>query len=396
MACLTAGRPNEFGPAKAIPRTEKRRAVGKQKRAHYLYKSLKNQMRKLLLAATVLLSGCFDQAQPETPSTDAAQRQFAAAPAGSGIELGRRIYNFRCYYCHGYSGNARTLAATFLDPKPLDFTRASPDELRQERMLQSIRSGRPGTAMKGFSDILSPGEIAAVADFVRQEFMISKATNTRYHTAANGWPNHERYAAAFPFATGEIPLDTPWEQLESQQVAGKRLFMTSCVSCHDRALVGQDEVRWESRALSYPRNQFAPGDYPPAFSPDEEPSVDAMASASPYRLHDRPPRLKGLTAAERRGEILYQQNCAFCHAADGTGRNWIGSFMEPHPRDLTSAGAMSGMTRTRLRTAILEGLPGTSMPAWKSVLSEGEVEAVIAYVSRVFIRTPSPKEPLIK
>jgi len=347
-------------------------------------------MRKLFLTAAVvvLACGCLEKTQSGTEKTDPGQQNPVALPstpvASTEHELGRKIYNFRCYYCHGYSGNARTLATTFLNPKPLDFTQAPPDIIGQERMLQSIRDGRPGTAMQGFATILQPNEIVAVANFVRQEFMVAKAENTRYHTAANGWPDHERYAAAFPFATGKIPLDTPWEQLDPQQSDGKRLFMTSCVSCHDRSHVTSGEARWESRPLSYPRNQFAPGDYPPAFSPGEYPTVDAMASASPYRLHDRPPRLSGLTTSERRGETLYQQNCAFCHAADGTSRNWIGSFMEPHPRDLTSQSAMSGMTRARLRMVIREGLPGTSMPAWKSVLSENEVEAVIAYVNRAF------------
>lgn len=343
-------------------------------------------MKKLFLsvAVAVLASGCLEPTQPGAAQTDAAPWKSAAAPAGAEHELGRRIYNFRCYYCHGYSGDARTLAATFLDPKPLDFTHASPDKPDRERMLQSIRDGKPHTAMKGFAAVLQPNEIAAVADFVRQEFMVAKAENTRYHTEENGWPNHERYAAAFPFATGKIPLDTPWEQLDPQHAEGKRFFLTSCVSCHDRARVNSGGARWESRPLSYPRNQFAPGDYPPEFTPGEYPPVDAIASASPYRLHDLPPRLSGLTATERRGETLYQQNCAFCHAADGTSRNWIGSFMEPHPRDLTSPAAMYGMTRARLRTVILEGLPETSMPAWKSVLSEGEVEAVIAYMNRAF------------
>ena len=32
----------------------------------------------------------------------------AADPAEN--EHGRAVYNFRCYFCHGYSGNARTLA----------------------------------------------------------------------------------------------------------------------------------------------------------------------------------------------------------------------------------------------------------------------------------------------
>lgn len=357
----------------------------------------------LLAAAVVALGGCSKSEPHSSGKGTSFQSQVVEAggvATAEDLELGRRIYNFRCYYCHGYSGNARTLAATLLTPKPVDFTSISPNFLSRERMLQSIQSGRAGTAMMSFSSVLQPNEIAAVTDFVRHEFMVAKAENTRYHTEANGWFNHERYAAAFPFATGMLALDTPWEQLTPQQADGKRLFMTSCVSCHDRAKENNEDIHWESRPVSYPRNQFSPGGHldeknsqlPDAKNNSSEvvssSSVDAMASASPYLLHDRVPKLSGLTATEQRGETLYQKNCAFCHAADGTARNWIGSFMEPHPRDLTKSAAMSSMTRTRLRTVIREGLPGTSMPAWKSVLSEQEVEDVIAYVARAFHPLP--------
>lgn len=304
--------------------------------------------------------------------------------AGSDLELGRRIYNFRCYYCHGYSGNAKTLAASFINPKPVDFTSTLPADLSRERMMQSIQFGRPGTAMMSFASVLQPNEIAAVADFVRQEFMVEKAENTRYHIEANGWLNHQRYAAAFPFALGEIPLDTPWEKLTPQQAEGKRLFMSSCVSCHDRARVNQKGVPWESSSVSYPRNQYSPGDNLPSPKAGAEKTLDAVTSATPYHIHDQPPKLSGLTESEQRGETLFQQNCAFCHAADGTARNWIGSFMEPHPRDLTRSPVMDSMTRTRLRAVIRDGLPNTSMPAWKSVLSERQTEDIIAYVARAF------------
>ncbi|MFZ2540852.1 MAG: c-type cytochrome, partial [Gallionella sp.] len=339
----------------------------------------------LLFAAMPLLSGCFEPT-PQLAKVGSTVSQSVVPKmeaTDEPIELGRRIYNFRCYYCHGYSGDARTLAATLLTPKPVDFTSVLPGALGRERMLHSIRFGRPGTAMMSFSSVLQPSEIVAVVDFVRQEFMTAKRENTRYHTEANGWMNHERYIAAFPFTSGEIPLDTPWEQLTPQQVEGKKLFMSTCVSCHDRARVNNAEVFWEARPVSYPRNQFEPGGHTPpaliASTNDRSKSpLDAMTSASPYLLHDRVPVLADLTAAEHRGEKLFQQNCAFCHAADGTARNWIGSFMEPHPRDLTSPQAMSGMTNTRLKTVIREGLPGTSMPAWKSVLSEQQVDDVIA------------------
>lgn len=328
------------------------------------------------LAAALALAACSESSAPPR-AADAAT--LAAQPAASAetLELGRRIYNFRCYFCHGYSGNAQTLASSYLDPRPRDFAATSPEQLPREKMLSAIRNGRPGTAMKSFADILQPDEIEAVADFIRQEFMVSKARNTAYHTRENGWANHEQYAAAFPFATGKIKLDTPPEQLSAEQRAGRRLFMSSCVSCHDRAKVTSEGTPWDSRPLSYPRMGFAPGDWPPK-------DVDAITSATPYHLHDRVPKIAGLTALEKQGESLFQKNCAFCHAADGTARNWIGAFLEPHPRDLTAPAFMRGMTKGRLANVIREGLPGTSMPAWKSVLNDADIQALTAYISRAF------------
>lgn len=343
----------------------------------------------LLAAMFVALGGC-SKSEPNVSKTPVPlPSQIVAASgvvASEDHELGRRIYNFRCYYCHGYSGDARTLAASFVTPRPIDFTHTAPDSLPRERMLLSIKSGRPGTAMMSFENILQPNEIAAVADFVRQEFMIAKAENTRYHTVANGWMNHERYKAAYPFALGELAIDTPWEQLTPEQADGKRLFMTSCISCHDRGTAKGKEntVRWESYPLSYPRNGYSPGDALNSPRDKHKPQLDAMSSATPYLIHEKPPKFTDLTALEKQGETLFQGNCAFCHAADGTARNWIGSFMQPHPRNLTDPAAMSGMTKSRLRNVIRDGLPGTSMPAWKSVLSEQDIEAVIAYVSRAF------------
>jgi cytochrome c oxidase cbb3-type subunit III len=339
-------------------------------------------MRFILALALLALAACSRPGEPGASSPTSTAQAASPAVTPQTIELGRKIYNFRCYFCHGYSGDAQTLAATYLDPKPRDFTKTTPGQLSRDSMLLTIRNGHPGTAMKSFADILTPAEIDAVADFVRREFMEKRAPNTRYHTAENGWADHDRYAAAFPFATGKVTLDTPVDQLTSEQRAGRRLFMTSCVSCHDRAKVASEGNSWDSRPLSYPRNGFSPADAE-ARAKGEGP-VDGIASATPYHLHDKAPQLSGLTSQERRGETLFQQNCAFCHAADGTARNWIGSFLEPHPRDLTSAAFMNTATRERLANAIRDGLPGTSMPAWKSVLTDADIDSIVAYISRAF------------
>ena len=294
-------------------------------------------------------------------------------------EAGRKIYNFRCYFCHGYSGNAQTVAASLLSPPPVDFTHADASRFTAEHIVSVLQNGKPGTAMQPFRDILSATQMQQVATFVVDEFVRQQAINTYYHTVENGWPDHQRYRAAFPFATGEIPATQSWESLSAEQASGKRLFLSSCVICHDR---GNGRAIWEARPLSYPRNDYN------HTAPPSPPALDAMTSASPYLLHDIVPQIANLTEEEQRGEKLFQNNCAFCHAADGTGKNWIGSFLEPHPRNLRDPDFMRGMTRTRLTATIREGLPNTSMPAWKSVFSAADIAAVVAYVAKVFHPLP--------
>jgi cytochrome c oxidase cbb3-type subunit 3 len=332
-----------------------------------------------LLAALAALAACSERSAPAA----------AVAQAGERHEAGRRIYNFRCYFCHGYSGNAETLASTYLVPRPRNFIATDLASLSREKMLDAVRNGHPGTAMRGFTGILAPAEIAAVTDFVRVEFMLNKAANTAYHTPENGWPDHARYSAAFPFATGKIMIDTPPAQLTPAQRAGRQLFMSSCISCHDRAHVSEGGAPWDARPLSFPRNGFVPGD---DLGRPGAPALDAITSATPYHLHDKAPQLAGLSPAELRGEALFQKNCAFCHAADGTARNWIGSFLEPHPRDLTAPANMAAMTPERLAGVIRDGLPSTSMPAWKSVLSPADISSLVAYIGRAFhpLAAPAP------
>lgn len=291
---------------------------------------------------------------------------------GERHERGRQLYNYRCYYCHGYSGDAKTLASSFMQPSPRDFQTTSPQALTRDQMIDAVTQGRPGTGMVSFTYYLSTTEIEEVVGFIRQEFMIEQRENTRYHTPENGWPDHERYRVAYPFATGELALDTPQQRLSQQQRQGLQLFLTTCVSCHDRGRVEDEGAVWELRALSYPRNNFSYTEF------------DATTSASVYAKHDQIKEIDGMTEQEQQGEQLFQANCAFCHGADGSGRNWIGSFLDSHPRDLTERAFMAQMDRQLLRGVIEEGLLNTSMPAWKAVLNSVQIDAIISYISRAF------------
>jgi cytochrome c oxidase cbb3-type subunit III len=179
----------------------------------------------------------------------AALLAFAYAGAfASDIERGREVWNFRCYFCHGYSGDARTLAASYLAPRPRDFQASDPREFPLPRLERGIREGVPGTSMKSFRGILSDKEIAQVAAFLRSEFLEKRAPNTRYHTKEAGWPGHERYADAFPFARGDIALDTDENTLDAAGRRGRKLFLSTCITCHDRGRVNDAGPTWERSA----------------------------------------------------------------------------------------------------------------------------------------------------
>lgn len=287
-------------------------------------------------------------------------------------EQGRAIYNYRCYFCHGYSGDARTLTSTYVSPPPRDFSNTKFSNLSRHQMIMAVTHGKPNTAMTAFSRLLNAREIEAVVDFVRLEFMQNKLENTRYHTPENGWPDHQRYAIAFPFARGEIPLDKPWEELDKQQIKGKQLFLTSCITCHDRAIINNEGAVWKKQSISYPRNNYS------------HTKIDAVSSASIYAKHDISPEVTRLSGPARVGKVLWLENCAFCHAADGSGQNWIGSFLEPNPRDLRDPQFMSAMNREILTRRIENGLKNTSMPAWKHVLNKKQIGQIISYISEAF------------
>lgn len=312
-------------------------------------------------------------------------------------QRGGRVYNRYCYFCHGYQGNARTVAAEFLSPPPRDFT--DPQGLEPTKMAETIRNGRTGTAMKPFGDILTDAEIEAVARYAYDTFALCGEAPTAYHTVENGWADHrERYEAAYPFVLGEIPADGGDDVLSADQRQGRELYRRTCVICHEK-----DRMRRRDDRASHDRHgheadaatRLAANDTVVSDADGILSGTEAAAAGDKhdegygYGLgngpHDQPPAIPDLTPFEDKGEHLYLDNCAYCHAADGTGLNWIGTFLQPHPPDLTDRRVTAGYTDESIRRAILDGLPDTSMPAFRTVVSDEEVAAIIAYMNRAFL-----------
>ena len=98
---------------------------------------------------------------------------------------------------------------------------------------------------------------------------------------------------------------------------------------------------------------------------------------------------------------LYDTSCANCHGTDGRGHGPAADALNPQPRDFTrgtykfrSTASGSIPTDEDLYRAIAAGLPGTSMPAWKGLLSEAQLRALVVYVKQFSPRfskeSPSP------
>lgn len=310
--------------------------------------------------------------------------QGSASAQAATTEPGRKVYDFYCYQCHGYNGDARTEAAIHLRKAPRNFAATSRTALSRQSMIQTVRDGKPGTPMKSFGRVLTREEIAAVVDYVRGTLMGHSSRGARYHTRENGWIEHGRYADAFPFATGTLALDTEWQALTPRQKEGKRLFLSACVTCHEGARERHDDPVWESRAVSFPRSpETCDGCHESSRHLHAQSQVpDDVGKAPNFSVHSRTPRI-ALSAEARSGRTLYLRNCAFCHAADGSGRNWVGTFLEPHPRNLVHPRFLQGRTDDDLAARIREGLPGASMPAWKGILAEAEIRSIIRYLREV-------------
>ncbi|MGO9065988.1 MAG: FTR1 family protein [Myxococcaceae bacterium] len=92
--------------------------------------------------------------------------------------------------------------------------------------------------------------------------------------------------------------------------------------------------------------------------------VEALAQAGGL---PRSPRAAPDMAA---GAQLYQQACAVCHAADGSGQTPLAATLLPRPADLRFGTRMDGYTPYRAFNVLSLGVDGTAMPSFP--LSEEE------------------------
>ncbi len=86
------------------------------------------------------------------------------------------------------------------------------------------------------------------------------------------------------------------------------------------------------------------------------------------------------------GGRLYQQYCASCHGPEGWGDGPAGESLQPAPTPLAHTMMMPMTTDGYAFWRIREGGQafGSAMPAWKDVLTDEQIWAVILYMRAGF------------
>jgi mono/diheme cytochrome c family protein len=80
-----------------------------------------------------------------------------------------------------------------------------------------------------------------------------------------------------------------------------------------------------------------------------------------------------------KGKGIFQAKCVTCHGAQGKGDGPLGKKLKPPAANFTSAESKK-KSQDELRNIIENGIPKTSMVAWKTQLTEAEIQDVLAYV----------------
>lgn len=300
------------------------------------------------------------------------EENFAGTPH---VARGRQLFiTNNCYGCHKIEGiSDGTLAP--------ELTEAG-HKFRIDYLWESIADPRANLAssfMPKFN--LSNDDIKSLVIFLKSRRGVNFAETSlaRYRARMNSGS-----AQVTPVsANGPVAL-TP--VLAAQ---GKQLFEDrACTACHKQGekdggispdLSFEGAIRpadWLMDHFKTPRSRISDSIMPAfRFTPAEFESLTAYLVS-----------LKTPPALPADGARVYTALCARCHGDKGNGLGMTANYLDPAPRDLTKASFFNSKTDERFVTSILQGVPGTSMPPWKNVLSEDQAKNVFAYVREAFVK----------
>lgn len=293
------------------------------------------------------------------------------------------LYHNYCSVCHGDRGDGHSRATGSLAPPPRSFTDPNAAQtLTRARMIDSVRDGRPGTAMTGWKTQLDERQIEAVVDYIIAAFMqpalspsvrrgraVYEANCAACH-GLHGQGGAAAGGAAREFRTPQAAQELTRARMLDAVVRGKP--GTAMAGFAGRLAQADMEaaVDYVASVLMMPATSGISGVHAHG---------GAGATPAPGGRRGAP---KGDAA---KGRAFYLANCAACHGERGDGEGPRAYFIRPRPRDFTSSAARAALTPAALHEAVAHGRVGTEMPAWSKVLSEQQIADVAAYVHQAFV-----------
>lgn len=88
----------------------------------------------------------------------------------------------------------------------------------------------------------------------------------------------------------------------------------------------------------------------------------------------------------KKGKIVYEKYCFYCHGREGRGDGAIGVAVTPHPADFVGDKRKMAKSDEELIKSISEGIrrevgsEEMAMPRWKDILSEEDMWNALAYI----------------
>ncbi|MBF0436989.1 MAG: c-type cytochrome [Magnetococcales bacterium] len=326
-----------------------------------------------------------------------------------------KVYTRSCSVCHGVRGDAQTTVASSMVPPPTVFT--NPDaliRLTPENMAKAIAEGKKGTAMPGWAGRYSAEEIKSLVGYIQNTFMMSSGDKSasvgRRIFAQNCSVCHGDRGDKAQWAQSGLnpqPRDFTTEKAR-KELTRERMIFSVTFGRPDTAMPA-----WEKRfskeeieaVVDYIRGAFLP----PEKETPKPPVTNAMGrvgqqgtdKAAAHKQHDHTahwdlveiakPIPFNLVGDARAGKIFFNKNCYVCHGEKGDGKGPRSDFIDPKPRNFLHPASRHKFSREHLFFTISDGINGTEMSAWKSVLTQQQMANVAEYVFQTFILPGLPE-----
>lgn len=159
---------------------------------------------------------------------DYIRKTFMVVALDPRLQRGKAVYAQNCITCHGPQGQGSSQPIGGSKPARDLASPQARAELTRERMISSVTTGRPGTAMAGFGGRLPAPDIEAVVDYVRSAIMVpqTEISGTDAHAGRRKPPTQVTKAAG---ADMKQPMPNG---LKGDAAAGGRFYMANCATCH--------------------------------------------------------------------------------------------------------------------------------------------------------------------